>query len=236
VGEIQHEERPGTGSSAEVGARVSAVLAAAEDAAEQIRTEAREEAERLVAEAEARGRARVEELTGEPERLRAEAEADAARMRSEAGAEAENLRAEAKREAEATRQAALDAARGIEADGDRRKNELWDELRAIEDDRQRALIRLQRTLSSLRGAATELEGAVETISVSIADDRAAQPRRRFGLPLRPPPPASFSREERGSDDGVYETLQETVEHVGGRAKDNGAEQDASAAPSARGKK
>jgi chromosome segregation ATPase len=215
VNEPESERTPAAGpvengaavlGSAEIGARVSAVLNAAEEAAAQIQAEAREEAARLVREAEERGRARVEELTGEPERLVAEAQADAARAREAAAADA--LR---------TRTDAADAARKIEEDGQRRKAELHDELRQIEEERQRVLNRMQRTLNGLRGATTQLEGAVETYSRTSAEEEAARPRRRF-FGLGRGSVSGFTAATGGTrgDESVYDTLQQTVERAGDR--------------------
>ena len=59
---------------AEVAERVAGVLRAAEEAAEQIRRDARVEVERAKREAEAEGRARAEELARRAEEIRSEAD------------------------------------------------------------------------------------------------------------------------------------------------------------------
>jgi hypothetical protein len=192
VTEIDNERRepaaePPPHASAEVGARVSAVLTAAEEAAATMRREAEADAERIVREAEERGRARLEELTGEPERLRAAAEADAARIRQEA-----------EDAAVAERQRIEDERRQFERELQQRRDAALDELAAIEDERQKAVAKLQRGLGSLRGTSSQLEELIGALSPSGE----AQPRRRgFGSLL--------ARGEHESH-AVYEALQQRV--------------------------
>ena len=183
----EHHEPDAAPRSAEVGARVSAVLTAAEEAAAQIRREAQEEAERIVREAEERGRARVEELTGEPERLLAEAEADSRRRREETDRAIEEARA-----------LAQDEARRFDEDARRAQEELLSEVRAIEDERKKALSRLQRALGSLRTTSNQLEEICTAMSPN-----GEEPERRGLRALLP---------SRGDPNGhsVYESLQQRL--------------------------
>lgn len=217
-------------SADQVGARISALLNAAEEAAEQIRADARADAETLLRDAEERARARVEELTGEPERLvadaereaaelRAAAEADALRTRKEAEAAAAEQSALAERDAAATRRAAEQVADEVERQAQRRHRELRDGLKEIEETRQRALHTLQSSLNGARAAVAELEGLVAGLSrepAAAADDGLfGRSRRTRGLSWR-----SVLRHEqdavRTEQDDVYEALEGAVEKVGGR--------------------
>lgn len=188
--EAENERRepaaePLPSASAEVGARVSAVLTAAEEAAATMRREAEADAARIVQEAEERGRARVEELTGEPERLRAEAEADAARMRQEAADDAA-----------AERQRIADERAQFERETQERRDAALDELAAIESERHKALTKLQRGLTALRGTSSQLEDLI----AALTPNGDAQPRRR-GLG------SILGRGEHESH-AVYEALQQ----------------------------
>ena len=178
---------PAAPSSAEVGARVSAVLTAAEEAAATMRREAEAGAQRILREAEDRGLARVEELTGEPERLRAEAEADATRIRKEASDEAA-----------ATRQRSAQERELHERDLEERRAQALDELGAIENERQKALAKLQRALAGLRGTSSQLEEVIGTMNPN-----GELPKRR-GLG------ALLGRSEPDSH-AVYEALQQRVQ-------------------------
>lgn len=173
--------------SAEVGARVSAVLTAAEEAAAEIRRSAQEDAERTLREAEERAHARVEEITGEPERLLAEAEAESQRRRAETDRAIEEARALAQDEARRFEEAAHEAQESLLA-----------EVRAIEDERKKALSRLQRALGSLRSTSTQLEEICTSLSPG-----ADEPERRGLRALLP------SRNEPNGH-SVYEALQQRL--------------------------
>ena len=188
MGEGSTEREPAPAArSAEVGARVSAVLTAAEEAAAEIRRAADEDAARIVREAEERAQARVEEITGEPERLLAEAQADSQRRRAETDEAIEQARALAQDEARRFEEAAHEA-----------QEELLAELRSIEEERKKALGRLQRALSSLRSTSSQLE----EICTSLSPAAQEEPERRGLRALLP------SRNENGQ--GVYEALQQRL--------------------------
>ena len=88
----QVDEREGGGSFAEVGAGVTAILEAAEQAAEKIRADARKEAAALIHEAEEAVAARLQALTRDADRVREEAETEATRVREEAESDAPDMR------------------------------------------------------------------------------------------------------------------------------------------------
>jgi F0F1-type ATP synthase membrane subunit b/b' len=156
----------------EVGDQVSAILAAAKQAAHQLRESARKDAERMRKEAENQATVSLEQAgrdaartRTEGDHVRAEAEAyskstreaadrDAAETRRTIREEAEKLLTEAKHEANAIRHAA------------RRRS---DELRTEAMDRQQALIgeagrseaRLQQLLDVFRAMTSQLEDLLE---------------------------------------------------------------------------
>jgi hypothetical protein len=150
-----------SGRIGDVGSRVDAILRAAEEAGEALRAEARAEAASIRERADQDARARISELTAEADRARREADdyasdirlavdAYAAQERREATEEAERARAEAQEEARAMREAAEAMARDIEAEARRRAEDLRQEIRLLDDRRQRAF-------ESLRDVAAQLE-------------------------------------------------------------------------------
>jgi hypothetical protein len=155
----------------EVGERIAAILDAAEEAAERIRTTARDEAAGILRHAHHTAAQRVEELTREPERLRDEAAQAAHRTREEADAYAAETRSDAdraardavataQREADELRQAAHDEVRRIEEDGRRRGQEIAAEIKALTDLRDDTARRVQEVVAGLRSAASGLEERV----------------------------------------------------------------------------
>jgi hypothetical protein len=194
-----------TSRHAELGQRVAGVLDAAEQAAEEICADARAEAERIVREAEERGRARVEELTGVPERLRAEADEYAAQTRTVAEADAEHERVAALEDARATRARAEEEARALEAQatanvraieegGRARKAEITREIEALVRERREAVERLRDTLKSL----------ARVLAEAAPDEAQGRLSKLFG---------------RGSEETMYEALKEGVTES---ARGNGA--------------
>lgn len=190
-------------TSAAIGSRVAAVLAAAEEAAANILADARAEAERLVRQAEERGQARYQQLTGEPERLVAEAQAKSERLLAETAQAVETQRREAE-----------DAATALERETRKRQAELAAQTSAIYEEREQALGQVEQTLTALRDVSSQLE------AVLGAAPPVAEPPRRSVFSRRKPaaPPG----------DGLYEALHEGVADV----KQNGSEHD-DAAPKAR---
>jgi hypothetical protein len=146
---------------ADVGSRVSAILAAAERAAEELRTEAKREVSELLGRVESDAGARITELTAEAERTRSEADdyasdvrlavdSYASQHRREAEEEGRRAVAEAEEQARAMRETAEDMARQIDGDAHRRVDELRQETTVLEDRRERAF-------QSLRDVAAQLE-------------------------------------------------------------------------------
>ena len=149
----------------DIGERVAGVLRAAEEAAEQIKADARDEASDLRREAEDEAEARSREAADESEHLRTAAEryatdtrgavdSYATQHRREAEEEAARTLAEAETQARATREAAEQMAKRIEAEGRTRQQTLFEESRSVE-------ARLQRALAGFRHMTTQLEELLE---------------------------------------------------------------------------
>jgi hypothetical protein len=169
----QDEERLANGS-AEVGSRVAGILEAAEQAAEQIRSDALRQAHETMRRAEADAEVRIEELSREAERVRTEAD-DYARdirqavdsygtqARREAEENARTLVNDAEEQARAVREAAQAMAEQIQSDSHRRHETLQREAKALEERRQ-------RVLDGLRDLAAQLQDALVEPSRAVADD------------------------------------------------------------------
>lgn len=167
------DENP-TNGSADVGARVAGILEAAEQAAEQIRSDALRQAHETMRRAEVDAEARIEELSREAERVRAEAD-DYARdirqavdsygtqARREAEEEARQLVGGAEDQARATREAAQAMAEKIQADAHRRHETLMREAKALEERRH-------RVLDGLRDLAAQLQDALVEPSRTMDED------------------------------------------------------------------
>ena len=151
----------------DVGEAVAGVLRAAEEAAEKIRAEARTQAIEIVEAARGDATARIEELTREAERTRHDAEDYAndirqavesygSQQRREADEEARRILAQAEQQARATREAAQQMAGKIEGDARLRNDGLRDEIRSLEDRRERVLIGLRELAAELNELFPEL--------------------------------------------------------------------------------
>ena len=130
---------------ADPGGHVAGVLRAAEDAAEQIRADARAEAAEIVRSAQ---RVR-DEADAYALDVRQPVEAYANQQRREAEEEARKAAAGAEAEARALREAAQEMARGLEDETRRRREALREETRALEERRNRALDDLREIASGL---------------------------------------------------------------------------------------
>jgi hypothetical protein len=180
----QFEEKA-TNEYADVGARVTGILEAAEQAAEQIRSDSLRQAHETMRGAEADAQARIEELTREAERVRAEAD-DYARdirqavdsygtqARREADEGARQLVTDAEEQARATREAAQAMAEQIQEDARRRNESLQHEARALEERRQRVLDGLRDLAAQLQDAlvepsrvAREDESLIDALDVDV---------------------------------------------------------------------
>ncbi|HEX6491436.1 MAG TPA: hypothetical protein VF002_08725 [Gaiellaceae bacterium] len=144
--------RPGPpeADSGGVGERVSAILHAAEEAAEQIRSEARLETDALVREAQREAEAKISELTQTAAETRREAddyardmrmavEAYAKKHRQEAEEQARKLTAEAEARAQSILAAAQADAQRLEEAARRHQEALRSETHRLEERRRQAL-------------------------------------------------------------------------------------------------
>lgn len=151
----------------DVGEAVAGVLRAAEEAAEKIRVEARTQAIEIVEAARGDATARIEELTREAERTRHDAEDYAtdirqavesygSQQRREAEQEARRVLTEAESQARATREAAQEMAGQIERETRLANERLRDEIRSLEDRRERVLVGLRELAAELNELFPEL--------------------------------------------------------------------------------
>jgi hypothetical protein len=161
----EHEEEPAN-EPAGVGARVTSILEAAEQAAEQIRSDALREAAEIMKRAEADAEARIEELSRETERVRMEADVYARDIRQAVDSYGTQARRDAEEEARALMQSAEDHSRSIReaadasaeqihADVHRRHETLQREAKALEERRQRVLESLRDLVAQLQDALVE---------------------------------------------------------------------------------
>jgi hypothetical protein len=164
-------------SVAAVGDRVSEILQAAEEAADQILTQARQEALDIRGRAEGDAAARVRELSAETERLREEAleyardtriavDSYADQHRRGAEQEARELLGAAELEAESVRRSAEERARELEEQDRERTQGLREETRALEERRD-------RTLAELREIALDLRDMMEDGGARIGEESLA---------------------------------------------------------------
>jgi cell division septum initiation protein DivIVA len=150
---------------AAVGDRVSEILQAAEEAADQILTQARAQALDIQGRAEEDAATRVRELSAETERLREEAleyardtrtavDSYADQHRREAEQEARELLGAAELEAESVRRSTEERAQQLEEQDRERTQGLREEALALEERRD-------RTLEELREIALDLRDTME---------------------------------------------------------------------------
>ena len=151
----------------DVGEAVAGVLRAAEEAAEKIRAEARTQAVEIVEAARGDATARIEDLTREAERTRHDAdeyandirqavESYGSQQRREADDNARQILAQAEQQARATREAAQEMAGQIEGEARLRNQGLRDEIRSLEERRERVLVGLRELAAELNGLFPEL--------------------------------------------------------------------------------
>ncbi|MGH3023275.1 MAG: hypothetical protein ACRDNI_06425 [Gaiellaceae bacterium] len=157
----------------DVGDAVAGVLRAAEEAAEKIRRDASAQAIEIVEAAREKATARIDQLTREAERVRHDADDYAgdvrtavdsygSQQRREAEEEARKILSDAEEQARATREAAQEMAGQIEGEARRSHAGLREEIRSLEERRQ-------RVLESLRELAAEL--------TDLVPEPASRPRR-----------------------------------------------------------
>jgi len=161
----QSDDRPAN-ESVGVGARVTSILEAAEQAAEQIRSDALREVSDTMRRADADAHVRIEELTREAKRVRKEADVYArdirqavdsygTQARREAEEEARALVDNAEEQARSIREAAEAMAEQIQADAHRRHETLQREAKALEERRLRVLDGLRDLAAQLQDALVE---------------------------------------------------------------------------------
>jgi cell division septum initiation protein DivIVA len=136
-------------SYADIGDRVAGVLSAAEDAAQQIRADARTDAEGILGSAKTQAERLRREAEAYDAEIRGAVETFASERRREADAEIQRLLTESETQARATRQAAEAMARQIEADGVRRGQALRDESKVVEERLKKALVGFRRITAEL---------------------------------------------------------------------------------------
>ena len=172
-------EGAGSSDPGAVGEHVSAILRAAEEAAEQIRADARRLSDRLVQQARDAARAKIAELTEEAERSRGEAdeyardmrmavEAYAKKHRQDAEEAARQLTAEAEARAKSILESAQEGARRIEEGAHRHQETLRSETQGLEERRRQALTGVRELMAVLK---------------ELLDDANEEPRRGLDATL-----------------------------------------------------
>ena len=165
-GEAEQRVTAAAAGYTDVGSRVSGILAAAEEAAEQIRADAQAEVAETLRRAENDAAARVDELTREPQRIRGEAEeyardirtavdSYATQERRNAEEEARTIVGDAEAQARAMREAAQQMSEQIQQDARARNDTLQRETKALEERRQRVLEGLRDIAAQLQDALVE---------------------------------------------------------------------------------
>jgi F0F1-type ATP synthase membrane subunit b/b' len=144
-------------TSADIGEAVTGILRAAEETAERIRSEAKNQAREIIEGAHVDASARIQELVSEAERTRSEAD-DYARdvrvavdgygtqQRREADEEARQILADAEEQARATAEAAQDVALQIEGEA---RGRLHEEVRSLEERRTQIVHELSELAAHL---------------------------------------------------------------------------------------
>jgi type IV secretory pathway VirB10-like protein len=146
---------------AQLGDRVAAVLQAAEEAAQQIRVEARTAAEQMTRQAEQEARSVLEDSRSEAQRVRVEADTEAKNTREAVESYATNHRREAEEkaarvlsEAEKQARASREAAEAMSQQIEERARTLEDEVREHE---RMIRGRMQRYLAALRDVSGQID-------------------------------------------------------------------------------
>jgi cell division septum initiation protein DivIVA len=173
-------------SSDAVGERVSAILRAAEEAAQQMRAEAQRLSDRLLQEARDSAQAKIAELTNEAEQSRREAddyardlrmavEAYAKKHRQDAEEGARRLTDEAEARAKTVLESAQAGAQRIEEGARRHQGALRSETQRLEERRRQALTAVRELMTVLEGLLDEAhEEPARALDETLAD------RRRLG--------------------------------------------------------
>jgi hypothetical protein len=155
------QDKPASRDYAEFGDRVAAVLQAAEEAAEQIRADAKAAAEQMTLQAEQEANTRLEESRREAERVRTEAHTDSKNTREAVELYATNHRREAEERAARLLSDAEGQAKASREAAEAMSQRIEESARAIEEAarEQERIIRgrLQRYLAALRDVSRQIE-------------------------------------------------------------------------------
>jgi hypothetical protein len=146
---------------AELGDRVAAVLQAAEEAAEQIRSDAQTAAEQTTRQAEQVSKSLLEEAKAEAQRVRVEADTEAKNTREAVESYASNHRREAEEKAAKALADAEGQARASREAAEAMAQRIEESARTLEEEvrEQERMIRgrMQRYLAALRDVASQVE-------------------------------------------------------------------------------
>jgi hypothetical protein len=169
----------------EFGDRVAAVLQAAEEAAEQIQSDAQTAAEKVTRRAEEISKSLLDEAKSEAQRLRVEADTEAKNTREAVEAYATNHRreaeekaaktlAEADAQARAAREAAEAMAQRIEESARSLEEEVREKERMIRGRMQRYLAALRDVSSQIEEVLGEIDRAEPALVEALDPERATQ--------------------------------------------------------------
>ena len=150
---------------ADIGERVASVLTAAEAAANQIRDDARIDADDILGAAQQEAEILRKDAATYDTDTRAAVDSYASDRRREVDQEVQKQLADSEVQARATRQAAEAMARQIEEDGRRRGQALRDESRAVEERLKKAVVGLSRMTAEIE----ELLGPTTGNGESLTD-------------------------------------------------------------------
>lgn len=159
----------GSSGYAEIGERVAGVLSAAETAAEQIRADARVDAQELVRVAKGEAEQVRQGAMSYESDTRTAVDSYASERRREAEQQVEKQLADAEAQARATREAAEQMALQIEEEGRLRGQALRDESRAVEERLKKALVGLRRMTAQLEELVGAPAPAAQADGESLAD-------------------------------------------------------------------
>jgi hypothetical protein len=179
------QEKPTSRDYAQFGDRVAAVLQAAEEAAEQIRADAKASAEQMTRQAEQEANTRLEESRKEAERVRTEAHTEskntreavelyATNHRREAEERAGKLLSDAETQARASREAAEAMAQRIEESARSLEDEAREQERMIRGRMQRYLAALRDVSRQMEDVLGEPAGGGETLVEALDVERAKE--------------------------------------------------------------
>jgi chromosome segregation ATPase len=160
---------PRSNGASEVGAGVSAILAAAEQAAAEILATAQKKAAQLIHEADGAVGARIQELTGKGNEIRAQAEEEARDLRLAVESYAKSRRREADEEAAGVVNRAEGRAKELLAEAQQRARHAVDELSGRREELQTEVNRLEAHREQLLRGLRELAARISQLAPSTSD-------------------------------------------------------------------